>query len=624
MAEFTGNPTYRRKMIPAELGLLTSEDLFHHSFGCAAIGMALVSLDGRFLMVNTTLCNLIGFTDDELVGRHYGEFSYPDDLEIDLQLQKQTLLGDRRSFQLEKRYVHQDGSLIWGILSVSLVRDLEGAPLYFVSQFQDITERKRIEQKLEESRLRYLSLLKHNPDIICTLDETGKLVTINPATRRITGYTKQELIGKTLLPIVMPEQWQQVKNMFFQAQQGLIGHAEIQVIHKQGHLLILEVSVVPMIIHNQASGIYVIAKDITKRKRNEVMIDELHTKNQLILNAVSDGIFGIDEQLGTIFWNEAAKRLTGYTYDEMVGKNPFLILTQACEAEQSMGLTSQLPLYRSMLEGAHDYDSNEIFYKKNGDPFPVEYMSSPIYDHGRIVGVVITFKDIKERQKTEEMLRKSDKLSVVGQIAAGVAHEIRNPLTSLKGFTQFLQSGAVNKKEYYEIMLSELNRIELIITEMLVLAKPQMVNFQPKSLEMILNSVVILLETQANMSNIQFTMGIQEDLARVLCEENQLKQSFINLIKNAMEAMQDGGQIDIVLRAEGSRHVQIVIKDQGEGMPEDVLARLGEPFYTTKDKGTGLGIMITNKIIEDHNGHLLVESKEGEGTVVSVTLPVHQ
>ncbi|WP_187274247.1 ATP-binding protein [Paenibacillus sp. N3.4] len=136
-----------------------------------------------------------------------------------------------------------------------------------------------------------------------------------------------------------------------------------------------------------------------------------------------------------------------------------------------------------------------------------------------------------------------------------------------------------------------------------------------------IRSILTLLETQAMLSNIQFVVNAENNLPHVSCEENQLKQAFINLIKNAIEAMPDGGQIDIDLRSEGADSVRIVFKDRGQGIENDVLARLGEPFYTTKEKGTGLGIMITYKIIEDHRGHLVVESKVGEGTVVSVTLP---
>ncbi|MDF2651755.1 MAG: signal transduction histidine kinase, nitrogen specific, NtrB, partial [Paenibacillus sp.] len=346
-----------------------------------------------------------------------------------------------------------------------------------------------------------------------------------------------------------------------------------------------------------------------------------HKHNQRILNAVSDGMIGTDDHFSTTFLNKAAECLTGYTYEELVGKNPFVVLTRACGADEDLQYKNETVLYRTMLEGVC-YCSNEIFYKKNGDSFPVEYMTSPILDQDQIIGFVLSFKDITERQRAEEMLRRSDKMSLIGQLAAGVAHEIRNPLTTLKGFMQFLHQGAPNKKEYYDIMMSELERIELITTEMLVLAKPHFIHYQPKSIENIVKSVITLLETQANINDIQFVVAMEHHLPLVLCEENQLKQSFINLIKNAMEAMPDGGQINIHLFSVEDKAVRVLFQDRGHGIPHDALARLGEPFFTTKENGTGLGIMITNKIIEDHHGQFVVESKVGEGTVVSVTLPI--
>ncbi|WP_171691157.1 PAS domain S-box protein [Paenibacillus germinis] len=500
MADFMGNQSET-----SELKLLTSHELYHQLFGCAIIAMAIVSLDGRLLKVNTSLCRLFGYTEEELIGQHIQEFSHLDDVETYAELCDQTLRGERESSPKENRYVHKDGSMIWGMVQVSFIRDTDAHPNFAVVQIQDVSERKCLEYKLEESRLSYQSRLNHN-------------------------------------------------------------------------------------------------------------------HNQLILNAVSEGMFGIDEHFGTTFWNKAAECLTGYTYEEMVGKNPYLVLTRACVTNEDLQIKKETVLNRTMLEGVC-VCSNEIFYKKNGDSFPVEFMTSPILDQDQIIGVVLSFIDITERRRTEELLRRSEKMSLIGQLAAGVAHEIRNPLTTLKGFMQFLHQGAPNKKEYYDIMMSELERIELITTEMLVLAKPQFIHYQPKSIENIIKSVITLLETQAIINNIQFVVAMEHHLPLVLCEENQLKQSFINLIKNAMEAMPDGGQIDIQLFSVGDKAVRVLFQDSGHGIPQDVLARLGEPFFTTKEKGTGLGIMITNRIIEDHLGQFVVESKVGEGTVVSVTLP---
>ncbi|GGI44133.1 hypothetical protein GCM10008018_05580 [Paenibacillus marchantiophytorum] len=613
MANFKGNHSGSGKPRTSESKLLSSHELFHHSFDCADMAMSIVNLDGKLHMVNSSLCQLFGYAKEALIGVNVQTLFYTDDVEVDAQYWEQIFLKERQSFQVEKRFIHQDGSVIWGSLSVSLVHDDEATPICLMIQIQDISERKRYERKLEMSKCCYESLVTYNPDMIFMLDELGNLVEANPAVEAISGYSEEEIKGKSIHFLIVPAYLPQLKELFEQAKQGVTGSSEAQILHKHGHKMMIEIKFVPRMDQEHVNGIYLIAKDVTKRNQNEAIIDELHNKNQLILDAVSDGIFGIDEHLGTIFWNQAAERLTGYTYEDMLGKNPYHILTQSSGGEA---------LYRTIREGVYDCDANEIFYKKNGDSFPVEYMTSPIYDDNQIIGVVLTFKNIAERQHTEEMLRRSEKLSVVGQIAAGVAHEIRNPLTSLKGFTQFLQQGAANKKEYYEIMMAELNRIELIITEMLVLAKPQLVRYQPKSLESIIQSVITLLETQAIMSNIQFDVVMEHQLPLIHCEENQLKQSFINLIKNAMEAMPDGGQIDIHLFLADEKAVRVILKDRGIGITEEVLARLGEPFYTTKEKGTGLGIMTSSKIIEDHHGQFVVKSKVGEGTVVSVTLPI--
>ncbi|MCD1261730.1 PAS domain S-box protein [Paenibacillus athensensis] len=618
MAELRDNPSEACETGPLELAFLQNEELFRHAFGYAAIGMALVGLDGRLLKVNPSFCELVGYTEEELLALHFQEITHHEDVEGDVRLLEQTLAGERRSYQMEKRYVSKQGLSVWVILNAWLVRDESGAPLYFVAQVQDITSRKQTERELEESRLRYDSLLQHNPDMICTLDEaTGKLLSINPAALEITGYSQEELLNRSFLPCMAAEDWPRVWKLFAKARQGLIDSAEISLLHKLGDVITLEVSCVPIWNREQLQGIHLIARDITKRKSTERTIERLHDKNRLILNAVSDGIFGIDEQQGTIFWNDAAERLTGYSHGEMLGKNAYRLLTrdQTDDREGS-------PLARSMLEGAYYHIANEVFCRKDGETFPVEYMVCPIYEHGQVIGGVVTFKDITERQKTEELLRKSEKLSVVGQMAAGVAHEIRNPLTSVKGFLQFMQSGASSKQEYYDIMLSELGRIEMIITEMLVLAKPQVLRYQPCSIETILRQVMTLLETQAILSDIQFRMVIERGLPLVLCEENQLKQVFVNLIRNAMEAMPDGGQIDVRVGLDDTGRVNIALKDRGCGIPPERLSKLGEPFYTTKEKGTGLGMMITYKIIEDHKGTMHIESSVGKGTVVSITLPV--
>ncbi|MBT2658040.1 PAS domain S-box protein [Bacillus sp. ISL-18] len=230
-------------------------------------------------------------------------------------------------------------------------------------------------------------------------------------------------------------------------------------------------------------------------------------------------------------------------------------------------------------------------------------------------------KDITARkEQTENLLQKSEKLALLGQMAAGIAHEIRNPLTSIKGFIQLFKAHQI-KDEYFDIVLAELNRINAIVGEFLFLAKPTAAVYLDHDLTVLLNDVVTLISTQTILNNVEIAVAYDGNLPKVSCEENQLKQVFLNLFKNAIEAMPHGGTIEVNVRKKGEGQISIVIKDEGVGIPKERLSTLGEPFYTTKEKGTGLGLMTCYKIIESHHGILDIQSIVNKGTTIEITLP---
>ena len=233
----------------------------------------------------------------------------------------------------------------------------------------------------------------------------------------------------------------------------------------------------------------------------------------------------------------------------------------------------------------------------------------------------VIIRDISERKKNEELLINSEKLNVAGQLAAGIAHEIRNPLTSLKGFLQLLSSGRGNTSNFYDIMKSELVRIESIVSELLMLSKPQIYEYVHKDSRQIMADTVNLLETQAILHNVVIEFHADYRPLWVIGVENQLKQVFINVLKNAIEAMQSGGVVTIDMSLHEERNVLIRIKDEGSGIPKEQLSKIGQPFYTTKDKGTGLGLMVTYKIVDNHQGQITAESEIGVGTTFIIQLP---
>jgi two-component system sporulation sensor kinase A len=249
--------------------------------------------------------------------------------------------------------------------------------------------------------------------------------------------------------------------------------------------------------------------------------------------------------------------------------------------------------------------------------------ASPILDgKGNKLGWSVSLRDITAWKIAQEHLQNSEKLSVAGQLAAGIAHEIRNPITSIKGFIQLMKSGIGEKQKYFDIMSSEIERIEFILSELLILAKPQSIKYERKDIRVLLSQVMTLLDTQAILNNIEFSAEFKPGVTHLYCDENQLKQVFINFIKNSIESMPKGGRITIEINSENDQEMLIRLYDQGCGIPKEVLSKLGQPFYTTKEKGTGLGFMVSKKIIENHSGKINVESEVNKGTMIEITLPV--
>ncbi|NBD26244.1 ATP-binding protein [Paenibacillus glycinis] len=338
------------------------------------------------------------------------------------------------------------------------------------------------------------------------------------------------------------------------------------------------------------------------------------TSYQRLIKYLPEPIFVHDGET-VIFSNQAGLRILGLTEAELLSK-PFLHYLHPDVRETAKERLMQV----FETDEPNDFAESKLV-GASGEVIDVEVSSTRIRDYpGKGTVVQSVFRDIRDRKKDEEAMIQSEKLSVVGQMAAGIAHEIRNPLTSLIGFSKFLKTRIDSYHDYFDIMLVELDRINSIVQEFMALAKPQANQFRKHDLIKTIQSVLTLLETQAIMNNVQLTAYYDADSASLLCEENQLKQVFVNVIKNAIEAMPQGGMVVVDLKSSGSG-IAVSIADQGVGIPEEQLPLLGDPFFTTKDSGTGLGLMVCYRIIEGHGGKIDISSRPGIGTTVTVHLP---
>lgn len=243
---------------------------------------------------------------------------------------------------------------------------------------------------------------------------------------------------------------------------------------------------------------------------------------------------------------------------------------------------------------------------------------------GKTVGTACIVNDITDMKEMERKLQRSATLSAIGELAAGTAHEIRNPLTSIKGFLQLMQgkkdTPVGNFDDYLAIILDEVDRINTIVTEFLKLAKQDKVILRPVDLNDVINSIWELLNSEALLREIHLVRELDPAVPPVMGNTDMLKQVMLNLVNNALQATGRGGLVKVTTgRVAGG--VQLVVEDNGSGMDESVLPRIFDPFFTTRDEGTGLGLAITNKILGDHNASINVRSKPGEGTTFYITFP---
>ncbi|MEH7375102.1 MULTISPECIES: ATP-binding protein [Bacillaceae] len=223
-----------------------------------------------------------------------------------------------------------------------------------------------------------------------------------------------------------------------------------------------------------------------------------------------------------------------------------------------------------------------------------------------------------------EELRQKEKLAVIGQMAAAIGHEIRNPLSSLKGFTQLQQERYPNTNDYYPIMIQEIDRINSIVNDLMYIGKPRVIKFEKASIEEIIAYTLSITQQQAERQGVIVETIMAGPLPPLDCDDKQLKQVFINLIKNAIEAMPEGGRIEIRVKVLEKHTLSVSIQDEGCGIADENILNLGEPFFTTKTDGTGLGLMVTDQIIKDHRGAMKIKSIIDKGTRVIVTLPILQ
>ncbi|MFC4619460.1 ATP-binding protein [Camelliibacillus cellulosilyticus] len=340
---------------------------------------------------------------------------------------------------------------------------------------------------------------------------------------------------------------------------------------------------------------------------------ELVLKEVIRRSPIGMAVVDFEGYIGDV--NPALCRLLKYKREALIGKdiNGF-IFTGDKDIDKVKALNAG---------DIEQYSKEKRMLTSSGETLYVIVHSALVRDKsGKPIGTVLQFQNITEQSQTNHMLMESEKLSLAGKLAAGIAHEVRNPLTAIKGFIYLLKNGANNNDVYLQIITDEINRMEAILNELLILGKPRQPNFKRTDVPAILNHVVTLLGSQGNIQNVTIQTYIKGNIPPILCDGDQIKQVMINLLKNAIEAMPTGGTARLEVECKG-KQVIIRVIDQGGGIPEDQIRLLGQPFHTTKANGNGLGLSMCFQIVNRHKGKLSFSSTS-VGTTVELRLPIQQ
>ncbi len=293
---------------------------------------------------------------------------------------------------------------------------------------------------------------------------------------------------------------------------------------------------------------------------------------------------------------------------------------------QGTGINETIEICRSVM------DVEISHRRRNGKIIPLALSATPILgDDGVCSGAVIVLHDLREIKQLERKVKRAEKMAAIGELAASVAHEIRNPLSSIRGFAQYLKHFLKNnpqEQEYTTMMISEVDRVNRVVTDLLTFARPMDADRQMTKVEELIKKAVSLTKTDAESKNVDVMVSVQVPGHEFQLDENQMLQVLLNLLLNAIQAVESGGHIEIGYNIDAENNkLEIWIEDNGIGVPAEKTPRIFEPFFTTREKGTGLGLSIVRKIVENHDGEIMLQSPpllKHRGSRFTIIVPGHQ
>ena len=465
---------------------------------------------------------------------------------------------------------------------------------------------------LELTYGRVLDLL---PEMIFVLDSENRIVDCNQSVKRLMACNGSELPTKTLREIIPADEW-----VRFQASLengGRQRNLQVSFLKRDGSAMDVKMDVDTLAMNGRPYRI-VIARDITEQKKKE--LEYLQFAN--VIHYTINPIQITDANGVMVYVNPAFERVTGYSRDELIGRNPKILNSGRHTKE----------FWRTVW---HEILSGKVWVgeientRKDGAPFHTELVISPIEsDQGEVVGFLGAHRDITEQKFLQRELIRSQKMESIGTLAAGIAHEVGNPLTSISSLVQVILRTTQDEftREKLELIKNQITRIAKIIRDLVDFSRPSTHVVRPTDVNRLVREALSIVQYGKKVHDIDFTLDLADNLPRLDVVPDQLSQVFINILMNAVDALErKPGSIQIHSLLKGSE-VRVAVRDSGKGIQPDDREKVFEPFYTTKEvgRGSGLGLWVSYGIVKSFGGEIFLESAIGKGSTFTVVLPARE
>jgi PAS domain S-box-containing protein len=556
---------------------------------------------------------MLGYAREELIELTFQDITHPEDLDADLAQAQRLFAGEIRSYSLEKRYRRKDGSVVWGMLTGSVVRDAGGTVEYAIAVVRDITDRKAVEAQRAQSERDYRTLFEASHDAILLMDMTGTIVNVNQRAAQLYGYSREELIGS---PIGLLSR--NVERGRAHAERAIAGAPEtrFETTHarKDGRVVELEANSV-VVRYGGRDVVLTSYHDVTEEKRLLRALEANERRFRALVEHGYDMIAILDPQRRIRFASGSTMQTLGYAPDELTGRT----LGESVHPEDLPRLAE---LYASVIDSPHARPSLVCRLRaKNGEWRWCEGGAVNLLHVEGVEGIVVIARDVTEHRELAARLEQARRVESLGRVAANVAHEFNNVLMAIQPLAQILERKPQDAERVLRAasqILASVKRGGVIASEILRFANPRAPLRQHVEVAPWLATAVEELRPVAG-SRVALSVTADDSLA-VSADPIQLHQLLANLVLNARDAMPIGGAIHLRAQRDG-RYAAIAVRDSGTGIAPEIRARLFEPLFTTKRNGTGLGLALCQQIVTAHGGTIEVHSPAEGGTEILVKLP---